>query len=697
MGSSRERPSLRRWTLFAVTWHLSVWLGLAVVLACAVLLVVSPVDQWGRMGPMLVILAAMVLLGELRPVVASSTHESDGVPLSWTFVFAALYLWGLVPAVLLQVLAIVVLQLLLRRELWRVFFNIGQYTLSLVAAWAVLVVAGVSTDMSLGRSAFHASDLGWVVLSWVAFHFVNLALVAGTAETDGQSWWEAFTEDIWYYTFSMFAVLAVAPFVVVMATTSWQFIPLLLLPLFGIYKTAALARSQEREAMHDALTNLPNRTLFAQRLQDALNVSARDGSTVAVFLLDLDRFKEVNDTLGHPAGDQLLEVVARRVLSAVRPHDVVARLGGDEFGVLLPGIGAVGDAIDVAARIRAALAEPFRLEGVLMDVDVSIGIALAPAHGREVDPLMRRADVAMYVAKGEQTGVEVYDLARDPNSPQRLGTVTALREALDRGDLELHFQPKVSLADGTVVGTEALVRWRHAERGLIPPEEFIPLAERTGLVHRVTRYVLSAALAQVADWWARGLHVPIAVNVSMRDLQDVDLADLVARELDRRSLPPEALVLEVTESVLVLDPGQAVATLRELAELGVQSSLDDFGTGYSSLLLLEQLPVTEVKIDRSFVRRLDDGGDASMVRSIIGFAHGLGLTVVAEGVETSAAWKTLRDLDCDVAQGFRVARPMPGIEATKWLMERVVRIPDIVPDGSAVAIFEQPAGAPAGS
>jgi diguanylate cyclase (GGDEF)-like protein len=462
-----------------------------------------------------------------------------------------------------------------------------------------------------------------------------------------------------------------------MAATSWQFIPLLLLPLFGVYKLAAVSKSREREALHDALTQLPNRTLFSQSMAETLEIAARDDSTVAVFLLDLDRFKEVNDTLGHPAGDQLLEVVARRVLSAVRPDDVVARLGGDEFAVLLPDVRDAGHAIEVAERIRRILAEPFRLEGVLVDVDVSIGIAVSPQDGTEVESLMRRADVAMYVAKGEQTGIEVYDIARDPNSPQRLGTVTALREALDRGQLELHYQPKVDLADGAVVGAEALVRWRHPDRGLIAPDDFVPLAERTGLVHRLTKYVLESALDQVAQWWASGLHVPVAINVSMRDLQEADLAFLVTRALDRHGLPPEALVLEVTESVLVMDPGQAVATLRDLAEVGVSSSLDDFGTGYSSLVLLEQLPVSEVKIDRSFVRRLDEvGGDPAMVRSIIGFAHGLGLTVVAEGVETASAWKMLRDMGCDVAQGFRVARPMPPGEASQWFMERVVRHAD---------------------
>jgi diguanylate cyclase (GGDEF)-like protein len=672
MGA-RERPSLMRWSLFALTWHFSVWVGWTLVVIAA--LFVRPTDV-GVMGWPLFMVAALVFFGELRPVISSDYYANDGVPISTAFVFATLYLWGLGPAVLLQAVAVVIGEIIRRKEIWKLLFNVGQYVISLSAAWVVLYLAGISHSPLTTDASFHAIDGVWVVLSWAAYHLVNLALVAGTCESDGEGYWESFSYDFWYYTFSTFAVLAVSPFIVVMVSVAWQLVPLLLIPLVAVYKTASTSRAKERQAMHDALTDLPNRIYLQQRVVQALDDARRDSTGIALFLLDLDRFKEVNDTLGHPAGDHLLEIVARRLLSAVRPGDTVARLGGDEFAVLLPEIVHPADAIEVAGRIRMALAEPFRLEGVLMDVDVSIGIALTPQHGDDVEVLMRRADVAMYVAKGEQTGIEVYDSARDPNSPTRLGTVTALREALDCGHLELHYQPKVGLDDGTVVGVEALVRWRHPERGLIAPDDFVPLAERTGLVHRLTAYVLKAALEQAADWWKRGLHVPVAINVSMRDLQETDLARIVAQELDSHGLPASALVLEVTESVLVQDPGRAVATLRELAELGVFSSLDDFGTGYSSLLLLEQLPVAEIKIDRSFVRRLDEAdGDPAMVRSIVGFAHGLGLTVVAEGVETSAAWKSLRDMGCDIAQGFRVARPMPGTQATQWLVERVVRGP----------------------
>jgi diguanylate cyclase (GGDEF)-like protein len=699
MGSARERPSLVRWSLFAVSYHLAVWGGGAVVLACLFLLSRHLVDLSG-MGPTLFLLAAMVALGELRPVVFSSTYSADGVPMSTAFVFTALYLWGMVPATLLLVFAVIVSELLERKETWKIIFNIGQFSLSLFASWLVLLVGGVSTEMSGGGAMLDVTSIGWVVLSWAAYHFVNLALVSGLAQQQGMTWWESFTDEFWYYTFSTFAVLALTPFIVVAAVTAWQLVPLLLIPMFGVYKLAAVSKSREQQAMHDALTQLPNRTLFSERLAATLDSAARDSSQLAVFLLDLDRFKEVNDTLGHPAGDQLLEVVAQRLLSAVRPDDVVARLGGDEFAVLLPEVRDAGHATEVADRIRRILSEPFRLEGVLVDVDVSIGISVAPYDGNDVESLMRRADVAMYVAKGEQTGIELYDQRRDPNSPERLGTVAALREALDRGQLELHYQPKVALSDGAVVGAEALVRWRHPERGLVTPDDFVPLAERTGLVHRLTKYVLQSALAQAAEWWDGGLHVPIAINVSMRDLQEQDLGFLVTRALDRHALPPEALILEVTESVLVQDPGQAVSTLRELADVGVRSSLDDFGTGYSSLLLLERLPVTELKIDRSFVRRLDEiGGDPAMVRSIIGFAHGLGLTVVAEGVESSSAWAMLREMRCDVAQGYRVARPMPAGEASQWLAERAVRPHEVpapaLPDASApIRQGEHAAGPP---
>jgi diguanylate cyclase (GGDEF)-like protein len=659
--------------MFAVTWHFSVWFGWGLVLWAVLVL---DLDGVADNQATLLMLFALVLLGELRPVIASDHADYEGVPISSAFVFATLYLFGFAPAVILQAVAILLSEIVQRKDIWKLLFNVGQYVISLAAAWGVLALAGANATLADPRTSFGSGDLIWVLLSWAAYHVVNVALVAGLAHEYGQTWWESFTEDWWYYTGTTFTSLAISPFVALMAAQSWLMLPLLLVPLLAVYKTASLARDHQHRALHDSLTELPNRVMLQRTVEEALGEAGRKGDGAALFVLDLDRFKEVNDTLGHQTGDALLEVVARRLMGAIRPSDTVARLGGDEFAVLLPDIDEPADAIEVAGRIRTALAEPVVLDEVLMDVDVSIGIALFPVHGSDFEMLMRRADVAMYAAKGDGTGIELYDASRDPNSPAKLGTVTALREGIDRGELELHYQPKVSLRDGQVVGVEALVRWRSGERGLVPPDEFIPLAERTGLVHRITEHVLREGLDQAQSWWEQGLHVPVAVNVSMRDLHETDLAGLVVAQLDAHSLPAEALVLEVTESVLIMDAARAVSALRELRELGVAASLDDFGTGYSSLLLLEQLPVSEVKIDRSFVRRLDEaGGDPAMVRSIVGFAHGLGLSVVAEGVETLGAWNALRQMGCDVAQGYRVSRPMPGPEATRWLVDRIERGP----------------------
>jgi len=668
MGS-RGRPSLLRWSMYAVTWHVSVWLGWGLILLAALLL--DTEQLFADYGWQMAMIAALAFLGELRPVIASDFREAEGVPISATFVFAAMYLWGFAPAVILQALAIALSEMVARKDLYKLMFNVGQYVISLAAAWLVVYLAGEATTLAAPRESFQPQDVVWVVLSWAAYHVVNIALVAGLAGETGQTWWESFSEDWWFYTFGTFTSLAISPFVALMASNAWTMLPLLLVPLLAVYKTASMSRDHQHRAMHDALTELPNRVKLEKCVDEALEAAQRDGDGAALFLLDLDRFKEVNDTLGHPAGDALLEVVARRLKAAVRPGDVVSRLGGDEFAVLLPEIDHASDAVEVAGRIRAALAEPVVLEGVLMDVDVSIGVALYPVHGEDFENLMRRADVAMYVAKAEGTGIELYDAARDPNSPARLGTVTALREGIERQELELHYQPKVSLRDGQVVGVEALVRWRHPERGLVPPDEFIPLAERTGLVHRITEHVIAEGLGQARQWWDVGLHVPVAINVSMRDLHETDLAGLVVAELDAHGLPAESLVLEVTESVLVVDAARAVATLRELRDVGVCASLDDFGTGYSSLLLLEQLPVSEVKIDRSFVRRLDSlGRHATIVSAIVSMARALGLQVVAEGVENFNQLLHLQDQQCNEVQGFLLSRPLPADEATQ-LLERL--------------------------
>jgi diguanylate cyclase (GGDEF)-like protein len=436
--------------------------------------------------------------------------------------------------------------------------------------------------------------------------------------------------------------------------------------MFAIYATTGMALEREHQANHDALTKLPNRKYLRERLQQALE--DRGPGCVALFVLDLDRFKEVNDTLGHRTGDLLLQEVSDRLRDALRPDDVVARLGGDEFAVLLPNVPDHAAALEVAERIRVALDAPFELDGMLLEPEASIGVALAPTHGNDVEQLLRCADIAMYVAKGERSVIETYSADRDRHSTSRLGLLGSLRRAIDDGELELHYQPKVSLSRGSITGVEALVRWRHPTRGLVLPDDFVPLAESSGLMHKLTALVVDTALAQAAEWWDRGLRVPVAVNVSARDLHGPGLARTVAEGLVRYGLPAEAIRLELTERILMSEPARVADSLAELDRVGVRLSLDDFGTGYSSLVLLQRLPVSEIKVDRSFVQRMAvSSEDVAIVRSIIDLAHALGIDAVAEGVENDEAWDTLCALGCDSAQGWYVARPMSAPAVTEWL------------------------------
>jgi diguanylate cyclase len=358
------------------------------------------------------------------------------------------------------------------------------------------------------------------------------------------------------------------------------------------------AAASHHQALHDPLTGLPNRELFADRVGQAIRTADRQLRPAALLLLDLDRFKDVNDTLGHHHGDQLLDEVATRLTGVLRQVDTVARLGGDEFAVLLPEVDAEG-APAVAEKLRVALHQPFTLDGVGLDLDASIGIAVYPDHGGDAAELLQHADVAMYAAKQTHAGFIVYDPAVDQHSPRRLALLGGLRRALERDELVLHYQPKADLRSGQVLGVEALVRWQHPAHGLLGPGEFIPLAERTGLIHPLTRWVLDAALRQAGQWRRAGHHLSIAVNVSTRSLLDRDFPDQVADRLAAWQVPAGSLVLEVTESAVMADPALALDVLGRLHALGVGLALDDFGIGYSSMAYLKALPVDELKVDRS--------------------------------------------------------------------------------------------------
>jgi len=463
---------------------------------------------------------------------------------------------------------------------------------------------------------------------------------------------------------------------------------LLVAPLVMVYRALADAQAARtaaeraagelgHQAMHDALTGLPNRVLLRDRLEQALRALARDGTRLALLLLDLDRFKWVNDTLGHQTGDALLREVAARLAGAVRASDTVARLGGDEFAVLLPEADAEG-AARVAHALHRALDAPVVVDGQALRAEISVGGALAPAHGADPDALLRRADAAMYVAKRRRSGYDLYDPARERGDDARLGRVAALRAAIARGALELHYQPQVRVLPGVAGGgaearAEALVRWPDGDgQGrLASPGAFIPLAEETGLIVPLTRWVLGETTRQCRAWEGAGLRCAVAVNLSAWDLQDPRCVDTVTGALAGAGLGPERLVLEVTESALLGDIARGREALARLRGLGIRVALDDFGTGDASLTRLRELPVDELKVDQGFVRRVAaDAADAAVVGAIVALGHALGLEVVAEGVEDRATWERLAALGCDTVQGYHVSRPLPADELARWLRAR---------------------------
>jgi len=418
-------------------------------------------------------------------------------------------------------------------------------------------------------------------------------------------------------------------------------------------------RELQYQALHDALTGLPNRTLFGDRATQSLRLAERQGSAFAVMVLDLDRFKDVNDTLGHDGGDVLLRNVAHRLHGVIRRSDSVARLGGDEFAVLAPGLGDRAGALALADKIAAALAQPMVIEGLALELEASIGIALFPEHGLDVATLMRHADVSMYVSKLTHTPV-VYAEEHKRDSLSRLQLISELRDALGRRQLAVEYQPQASAATGETLKVEALVRWQHPERGLLGPDAFVPLAEQTGLIRSLTRFVLDSALEQCHGWKAAGRRVAMAVNVTGRELIDLAFPAEVAELLAKWDVEPELLELEITETTIMADAARAVAVLTELRELGVRIAVDDFGSGESSFSYLRRLPIDVLKVDKSYVlAMLESREDHALVRSAIELGHNLGLEVVAEGVETAEVRSVLEELGCDTLQGFYVGRPKP--------------------------------------
>lgn len=413
------------------------------------------------------------------------------------------------------------------------------------------------------------------------------------------------------------------------------------------------------QARHDELTGLPNRSLLHARLNDELRLAARERQTLALLIMDLDRFKEVNDTLGHASGDELLRQMSGRLQQALRASDTCARLGGDEFSIVLPQTAGDG-AVRCALEIQQVLSQEFVIHGVSLRLGTSVGIAVYPEHGQDADTLIQRADVAMYDAKRRHAGHALYAATADPNSLERLTLANDLRTAIERGQFALHYQPKLSLRSGRLEGVEALVRWQHPRLGWIAPDHFIPLAEHSGLIRELTGWVLREAIGTAARWRARGWALSVAVNLSPLDLLDAELPARISAWLRAADLPPDCLELELTESATMADVGRATAAFEKLAAMGLRIAIDDFGTGMSSLSCLRRLPVDDIKIDRSFVTdMLRDEHSAVLVRSIIDLSHNLGRRVIAEGIEDGPTLERLKALGCDMAQGYFIGRPEP--------------------------------------
>ena len=431
-------------------------------------------------------------------------------------------------------------------------------------------------------------------------------------------------------------------------------------------------RRQADETIHrlayiDPVTGLPNRVRFLELVKEAVAAGQREHRPVAILIMNLDHFREINDTLGHNRGDSLLQKVGIRLRSALFAPDVIARLGGDEFGILLPRLAVVDDVKLVVKKLQHFLEVPFILDEIPIIVEASLGVAILPEHADDADTLLQRADIAMYRAKQMASGYAVYTPEYDRRSPERLGLMAELRDAIEGGQLLLHFQPKVEIATGRIVGTEALVRWQHPRLGLLPPDKFILAAEQTGLIGPLTRWVLIDALSHCQRAHCQGIHLRVSVNLSARSLHDPHLPELVEEALKATGAEPDQLMLEVTESAIVLDPKRAEETLAALNHLGIRISIDDFGTGYTSLASIKHLSVYEIKIDKSFVLgMLTNNSDAMIVRSVIDLGHNLGLRVVAEGVETKALFDAVAALGCDEAQGYFISRPQACESLKNW-------------------------------
>ncbi len=654
----------------AVTGYVVVLTVTAVLLTVPLLWVQIPrLPTSGHLLAHLVAFTALLVLSEQRPLtLARRDGELDQITVSSTWALALTICGPLALVVLAQGLSVALDDLLRRRGLLRMAFNVAQYVVTLCAARAAysLVTGHGLLDI---HSSFSPSDIPGTVVAALVFFLVNNGAVALVVALDQRlPALDVLREDVRVQGMTSAILLGLAPVAVVVADFSLWMLPMLVLPLLGVQRSAWVAARRQFEALHDGLTGLANRILFHHRTDRALVAGRGGDGYVAVMLLDLDHFKEVNDTLGHHVGDDLLRQVAERVGAALPDGVTLARLGGDEFAVLLPDAGAVEDVLAAAERVATVLHTPVLADGVRIGVQASIGIAHQPVAQATRDLLLQQADIALYRAKENRGEIQVYRPEIDQHTVQRLSLLADLHAAVGRGEFRLVYQPQVDTRTGRVVAVEALLRWHHPSQGVVPPDVFVPLAEQSGVVAALTRAALAEALTTLSLLHASGHRVEMAVNISARLLSDLELPRMVRDLIDARGVPATCVTIEVTESTISADPRRAMQVLKELRDTGMRVAVDDFGTGYSSLSYLRRLQPDELKVDRSFVTHmLDDENNAVIVRSTVELGHGLGLSVVAEGVEDDKTFARLRELGCDRVQGFLVARPMSVAALKVWL------------------------------
>jgi diguanylate cyclase (GGDEF)-like protein len=649
-----------------------------VVASAAVLLVVqamTPSAGSVAIGPAIWLMALLALLADAWPMSPPGRRMSSAVFPSICFTFAILVDAGLLAALTVQVAAVAVSSWRMKHKPWRAVFNAAQYALALSAAQAIISFGSEALPDDAPAGSY---VLVCVVaaLAWFLTKYATTSIAVWLRF--GGPLWSTVTAPLVSEALTTGSLLLFGVVFGEAATESAFYVPLAVAPLIAVHRLAVLSTEQSRLARLDALTGLANRKVLISEVGSVAAEYARSSTKnrFALLLLDLDRFKHVNDALGHTVGDRLLVAVAGRLAKSIREGDLVARLGGDEFAIVAGRLSGPEEACRLAGRIAEALQRPVTLDGLPLDISGSVGIAVYPEHGTDFATLMRHADVAMYDAKHRGDGIAVYAPESDHNTPRRLSLVADLRQALedpDGGGLMVYYQPQVDIALGEVVGVEALLRWNHPTYGPVDPEELIKAAEPSAVMRQLTRWVLEEVVAQLARWRPMALRLHCAVNVSVRDLHTDDIVEHVTSLLRTHGVTADQILLEITEEGLMADPNRVLATLALLERLGVAIALDDFGTGYSSMQHLRRLPLAEIKIDRTFVFGMrQDPDDAAIVRSIIELAGALGLRVVAEGVEDEATWRMLHDAGCEVAQGWFYARPMPADELLAWIARTTV-------------------------